>query len=240
MKLIVCDLDGTLLFKGEEKIKKDILESVENLRKKNVMFACASGRTYGELRRIFDNENIIYIPFNGGGAYFENKTLVEFPVSNLGMKNFENTEDVVFHSKLLSYIKSEDKRFLRDNFQRYNGHIQKISDITEVKEPVLKITAAQNSDAAKKSKGIKRIYDGREFVDFASENADKGTAVEKLCEMFEISFENLFVIGDNLNDISMMSLTKNSFSVYGAKYQVRKAAKNEISSAEAFLRDFDV
>lgn len=237
MKLAVCDLDGTLLLKGEKSLKKDILKSVEDLRKKQVLFACASGRTYGEMRRIFCDENIIYIPFDGGGAYFENKPFFETPLSAEALSGFNDAENVVFHSRLVSYIKSENKMFLRENAARYNGHIQKISDISEIAEPVFKITVSQNSGALQSFCGdVKRIYDGREFADFADKGADKGEAVKKVCGILGISFEELFVIGDNLNDISMMNLTDNSYCVYGAKYETRKAAKHEIGSAAEFLK----
>lgn len=240
MKFVVCDLDGTLLLKGEKSLKKDIFLSIENLIKKDVVFACASGRTYGEMRRIFKDENIIYVPFDGAAAFFGGETLFSLPVETEFMNFFEETEDVVFHSKLISYVKSESAFFIRRLSRQYEGHVQRISKLSEIKEPVYKIGIPKNSPIKNEdfSKKLKRVYDGRDFAEFTGCGADKGKAAEILCGKFNITPDGLYVIGDNLNDIPMMRLTENSFAVYGAKYETRKAAKAEFLSAEAFLKTF--
>ena len=67
MKLIVSDLDGTLLKSGERQLNRNIISSIEYILANNVSFAVASGRTYVELKKFFAPfENDIYFIANDG------------------------------------------------------------------------------------------------------------------------------------------------------------------------------
>ena len=51
-KLIVSDLDGTLLPYGSEKISEKILIRIKSILKRGGEFAIASGRSYTELKQL--------------------------------------------------------------------------------------------------------------------------------------------------------------------------------------------
>ena len=68
IRLIACDIDGTLLQNGASAIDPIIFEEIARLRAKNILFCPASGRQYGSLRRLFApvaNE-LVYLCENGG------------------------------------------------------------------------------------------------------------------------------------------------------------------------------
>lgn len=46
IKLIACDMDGTLLT-SDKKLPKDLFSVLEQLRERGILFAVASGRQYG-------------------------------------------------------------------------------------------------------------------------------------------------------------------------------------------------
>ena len=67
MKLVVSDLDGTILKRGEKELNRNILSAIEYILSNNVAFAVSSGRTYVELKKFFAPfENDIYFMANDG------------------------------------------------------------------------------------------------------------------------------------------------------------------------------
>ena len=53
MKMILSDLDGTLLRPSENRISPKVLDAISALHAKNTRFVIASGRTVSELRDLF-------------------------------------------------------------------------------------------------------------------------------------------------------------------------------------------
>ena len=53
IKLIACDMDGTLL-DSQKRLPPELPEVIAQLREKGVIFCVASGRQYASLRRDFE------------------------------------------------------------------------------------------------------------------------------------------------------------------------------------------
>ena len=53
IKLIACDLDGTLLLHGAQACTRKALELIGELCDRGIYFVPASGRQYPNLRRLF-------------------------------------------------------------------------------------------------------------------------------------------------------------------------------------------
>ena len=49
IKLVVSDVDGTLLRAGEQVLPKETAEVIRALKEKGVLFVAASGRPYADL-----------------------------------------------------------------------------------------------------------------------------------------------------------------------------------------------
>ena len=66
IKLIACDMDGTLL-DSQKRLPMDFSEVLAALKEKGVLFAVASGRQYAALRRDFEPyiEDVLFICENG-------------------------------------------------------------------------------------------------------------------------------------------------------------------------------
>ena len=64
IKLIVSDIDGTLVEDGTDKINIEIYDVIMRLKEKGIRFAAASGRQYISIKRLFEPiaEEIFYIP----------------------------------------------------------------------------------------------------------------------------------------------------------------------------------
>ena len=53
VRLIACDIDGTLLQKGARNISPEIFQEIDRLEQRGVLFCPASGRQYHSLRQLF-------------------------------------------------------------------------------------------------------------------------------------------------------------------------------------------
>ena len=53
IRLVTCDIDGTLLHGTETAIDAETLGEIRRLREKGILFCPASGRQYHSLRRLF-------------------------------------------------------------------------------------------------------------------------------------------------------------------------------------------
>ena len=53
IKLIACDLDGTLLHPGEREPRSEAFELIDELHRRGIVFMPASGRQYASLRYLF-------------------------------------------------------------------------------------------------------------------------------------------------------------------------------------------
>lgn len=71
IRLVTCDIDGTLLHGEETSIDTETLEEIRRLREKGILFCPASGRQYHSLRRLFApvQDEIAYICENGSVVF---------------------------------------------------------------------------------------------------------------------------------------------------------------------------
>ena len=67
IKLVVSDIDGTLLVDGENELNPELFDVILKLRKQGMQFAAASGRQWVSIERTFDpiKEKIFYLSDNG-------------------------------------------------------------------------------------------------------------------------------------------------------------------------------
>lgn len=67
IRLIACDVDGTLLRDGQTKLSSQVAEEIVRLQAKGILFCPASGRQYNSLRKLFAPvaDQLYYICENG-------------------------------------------------------------------------------------------------------------------------------------------------------------------------------
>ena len=67
IKLIVSDIDGTLVPEGNTDLNPEYLEVIKKLTEKGIVFAAASGRHTSSIHAVFQpvSERIYYVSDNG-------------------------------------------------------------------------------------------------------------------------------------------------------------------------------
>ncbi|GHU47834.1 hypothetical protein FACS1894218_3150 [Bacilli bacterium] len=98
--------------------------------------------------------------------------------------------------------------------------------VFESKEDKARLTAALN-----KYKTLVEISSsGSSNIEIMPPYITKGSALQHLCAYLNIAVTNTMPIGDELNDVSMLSLSRNSITLKSSKESVRKAAGHIMDS----------
>ena len=88
IKFIATDLDGTLLDE-DKKLPEEIFSVIEELAKRNILFAPASGRQYANLRKLFAPvaDKVVFICENGALVKYREETLLLDPIKETYLKD---------------------------------------------------------------------------------------------------------------------------------------------------------
>ena len=226
VKLVACDIDGTLLKSGEKKISPKVFEQIERLYNKGLIFCLASGRQYRSLRilaetfadRIYficNNGAIIYRPYSGSVASADvlSKTPIERDVAESICNYILSREglDLNVGGADTDYICPQTTD-LTEHLTGIGYNMRKISDLSQITEDMLKVTACCPDGAinymrefdAKWGNGLNVSVSGQRWLDITA--SDKGTGIMELCKELDISRSEVMAIGDNFNDLPMLDI----------------------------------
>jgi len=220
MKVIISDLDGTLLCKDETDLNKNTKNMINSVLNSGNAFCVASGRNYTELKHLFrEFEDHIYFICNDGalGIYKEN-TFYNCPLD----KNlFYNFTKYTAHGKYVTYVRSDSSLFIRNTAKKYKGHVMQIESISDITEDIYKISDFDKSLSCP----LPIVYKDNNMKEYVSAACDKANAVEYLINFLKLKKSDVYVFGDNINDVNMLQRCCNSYAVANAIPKVKKCAK---------------
>lgn len=217
MKIVLSDLDGTILKRGEKALNRNVLSAIEHILSQNVYFAVASGRTYVELKEFFApfEKDIFFITNDGAETIYKEETLLDFPIS----EKF-SSPSYALHGKYMTYLKTKDIPLTRSLLKQMRNHVT-LLDGDFPDEPIYKIT-----DYAKvKYDALPLVYQDNSMNEYIAHPASKGIAVKMLLAHLNIPLGESCSFGDNFNDLPMFRETGESYAVANAHPKVKKAAK---------------
>lgn len=241
IRLIVTDVDGTLLTEGTSEPQPQIAETVRSLIKKGITFAIASGRSYESILGVFPEleNDAVFISNNGACVTEKGQTIVSYAMDRkivfdvVSYIRSVSGSNILVTTEKYSYTESTDKEFIDWIRYGYSIDLQCVENVLEINEPIVKLAmfiggvdAAVASEAAIKHFGnkISVMGAGKHWVDFIRDDVDKGNAVVKLQEKLGITRHETMTFGDNLNDIGLMKCAEYGCAVYDARQEVKDAA----------------
>ena len=245
IKLIITDLDGTLL-DDNKNIPPDFWDMHRKLVDKGILFAVASGRQYYNLLDRFwpIRDNTLFIAENGAFVNYRGEELHQSPLAKTSANKLIeigrgiNGAYVILCGKKSAYIESTNDAFLSIS-RGYFKHLEIVEDLTQVEDIMLKVTLWDFIDSETNSyphykslaHDFKIAVAGKTWLDISSIKADKGAAILKIQDQFGISFNETLVFGDFLNDLEMMHVAKYNYAM--------KNAHPLILQASGFVTEFD-
>ena len=242
IKLIFCDMDGTLL-DGNSKLPPDFDEVVGEVIRRGAIFAPASGRQYSALVLQMEKfaDDFIFISENGTFAARHDEELFSSVMDTAEVLRILKEGNrvpgayPVLCGKRIAYVGEEFRPFLCE-MEKYFTQNEIVSDLetTAEQEPLIKIAYcdAEQGDAEHTIyPGLKKLdgpvhvaLSSNYWVDIMNPGMNKGFAVRKLQKLLGVPPEKCAAFGDYLNDLEMLRAVKYSFAMENAHPALFEAA----------------
>lgn len=246
IKLIVSDIDGTLVKSGSHNINPEMFEVIQRLKKKGILFAAASGRQFPSIRRLFApvEDNIIFIAENGAYVVCRDTEMSISPMKR------ELVEKIVADMRSMpgciltasgreaTYIESRDEAFVDLLVNGYHNEVCFVDDVLQADTTIIKLALYCKDGIAVAAKQlmpgwrdqVNVVVAGSKWLDFMDKNADKGAALSKIQHITGIDKSETMCFGDNSNDVGMFHQSGISCAVSTADLQVQSHADRIIGS----------
>ena len=237
IKLIITDLDGTLL-NDEKNLSPIFWQTEQQIHEKGVLFSIASGRQYYNLAEKFEKiaDRLLFIAENGTYVHYKGKELFVHSIErNKALelishgKKLKDTH-MILCGKNSAYTNSRHSGFIAEA-SKYYTRLKKVKDLAEVDDEILKVTICDFSGTAQHLPFFKEFQEDFQialatkiWIDFTQKNANKGTAIATVQKVLNITPDETMVFGDYLNDLEMMKAAKHSYAMKNAHPQIIEAA----------------
>lgn len=242
IKLVVSDIDGTLLPEGTIELNPEFFEAVRELKKKEILFVAASGRPYASMRKVFAPvaDDIIFIAENGSIVmHLEKMMSSNFIDPALAREVVEYLRTLPECEIMLSvpervYLETADQRMYELLIHGYHMEVAQTDDLMPLCERTNKLSGYREAGIApladqildRFSDRLNTMVAGERWIDLMNRTADKGNALTELQKLMHISREETMAFGDNFNDIGMLQQAEESYAVANAADGVKRAAKH--------------
>ncbi len=248
VKLVVTDMDGTLLNKNHE-ISPLFNSLFKQLIKHNITFVAASGRPYyGMIDKLHHiKDDIIIVAENGGLIIKDDHTLLSNPIKSDHLKELtdliltiENTHPI-FCTRHKAYVMSNSKPLLH-LLSEYYAQYEIITSPEAIQEHVYKIALFHEESSEQYIYPFIKHLDHKfkvklsatHWVDISENIANKGTAIKLLQEKYNISKDETLAFGDYNNDLEMLENAYFSYAMANAHPHVKTTARFETKSNNDF------
>ncbi len=233
IRLVVCDMDGTLLDSRSE-FPPRFWDLLDELHRRDIEFVPASGRQLARLTSMFESraDHMSFVAENGTlvmnhGTPIQMKTLtpdiVNAVLSTVSSHRDSHRVYPVVCGYRSAYINSSTPQF-HTEAEKYYAALQMIDDLSSYDDEVLKIALYDLDDAEESAYPLfepfsdthQVVLAGQHWVDIMDMSATKGTGIDALQTKLGITPDQTVVFGDYLNDLEMYSYATWSFAVSNA------------------------
>lgn len=245
IKLVVSDMDGTLLNENHE-VSERFYKQFKALQKRNIHFVAASGRQYQSIQqKLYDiKDDISIIGENGGIMQHANETKVLLKLSKTDVaaciEVLRKIDDcyIVLCGRKAAYIETSDDKFI-EILKNYYSEVMPVENLLQVKDDdFLKIAVfhfeSSESYIYPHVKAFENKYQvivsGQNWLDISHIEANKAYALKILQKDLGLTSKETLVFGDFNNDIEMLKLADYSYAMANAHPNVKKQAKHQTKS----------
>ena len=248
IRLIISDIDGTLVKEGSTEINPEYMEVIRQLADQGVAFAAASGRHSSSIDAVFHEvrNRIFYLSDNGSCIQKYGTPCHELRLNTEDLKEYlqealEGGDCYPLLSTAEGFFTDEkDEAFANLIFGQYKGAGGIVENLQEYLQEGVKLSLYCLDD-------VKRVYErmsenwkekfainisGEKWVDINDPEATKGNAVRWLQRELGVNREETVVFGDNFNDMSMLACGDRSYASVLSAPEVKQAARYEVASYE--------
>ena len=195
LRMVFCDVDGTLLRKNEKSISEDTITVLRRLLDRGIVVVIATGRPYAQVRALFGPlfYRLVFLCMDGA---------------------------LVMHKNCVLYKKRLMKCKSKDLMARYGGgavygreHIYCVGNTPvegkrvyipeEIPEDYLKLELPTGTVTGLHD-SFRVAYQNERTTELVAAGADKGAAARVVMQKFGVSPDQAIAFGDGENDIPLL------------------------------------
>ena len=247
IKLVCSDVDGTLVEEGKGGLNPEYYQEILRLKEKGIMFAVVSGRSYEASVHLFEpiKDDIIFINDNGAVLRCNNEIIKAHTIPDALVREIigdlkEELKPVTYISSLTgSYAWGGNPPFckiLREDFNLTLTELEYMAESLPDGAGVMSMGVFDEVDAEaavgkeyidkwNQHELIQAVPGGLYWFNIIQKKVNKGVALKELMEMYNLAPEEVIAIGDNMNDIGMLTCVPNSVAIGNARQEVKKICK---------------
>lgn len=192
MKILASDFDNTLYIKEEEIFRKN-LAAIKKFIQEGNLFCIITGRSYTSIKKVLNEYQVSYsyLICEDGAKIFDN---VDYCIDTtmLSKEEIEKVQEIFKNNN--SECLLEDGYNITNNINDCVKVLAKYNDKNLANKIVLELQEKTNTYS----------YVSREHINIISNKIDKEKALKKLSEIENIHNNNIYVIGDDINDYEML------------------------------------
>ncbi|MBR5340337.1 MAG: HAD family phosphatase [Erysipelotrichaceae bacterium] len=227
IRLVVCDIDGTLTHDGTICPSEYTLNIIERLHKEGILFGLASGRGIEQLKSLKDEWGLSFdfdmlIGLNGSEIYDHKSGRKE----SLYLLSKEDVKEII--EKMLSRfpdlncsIYRDERRMIRFidemavlSMKRTGMDNDVVDDLSEMwSEPCSKVMFRVSEEVMKQiepycveisNERYRSCKTQTTMMEFVHRDADKGNALRRYCEENDLDINSVAAFGDMDNDNELL------------------------------------
>lgn len=225
LRMIFCDVDGTLLKKGESTVSHSVFETIIRACRSGIRFVVASGRTYTDLKNLFfPVKDIVAFVANDGALAVDNeKVIYSEPIDKGFVGGVLKEISLAENEKVVAYLKDRECSFLRDDIERFSDIRDEVYKLAFYNHCA--VTKEKLNNRAVRGGKLSLVYSDREWTEYIKFRIDKGSAAAALQKYYGIEYAETIAFGDNINDLGMLRRARVSVAAPDAIPAVKRVCK---------------
>lgn len=247
-KIIASDLDETLLDDNHE-VPQRVIDAVAAARRMGVRFVPATGRPGGSVHSTLEALGLAgspddYVLSFNGGCLTRNSNPTPLTSCHLPHERAEAIYQAGRRYGICMHVNSLGPVYLYNYVPEERSYIEGRMDIVETHEttlgfladePIVKIIfmsldmpylqrIEREMAEAGLTSGLDVYYSGNRYLEFNAPGVNKGAGLLDLAHRLGVALDQTIAIGDNSNDVSMISAAGLGCAVANATDEAKAAA----------------
>ena len=252
IKLIACDLDGTLLYGRDNSVSEEMFGMIKELKEKGIIFAAASGRQYFNLKNLFAPvwQDMAFICENGAVVYYEDRMIAQQEIPREEVMNLiklvdsdERTE-VAFSSATTTYVRPKNQEYLK-LLEKLGNNVAVVNEWEDIEEPCVKFAWYEKEGVEERmdywnsviKPPAKVVTSGTQWLDVLYPDSHKGVGIGVLLEFFGLKKEEIMAFGDNYNDTEMLESVGCPIAMSSGKPEIIALCQYQTDRVEDTIRE---
>lgn len=235
-KLFVCDFDGTLYRKNNDRGFRAACAEIRRLKSSGSEVIVATGRPLHLIESFFDNFESSYFITNDGALFTKGFDIIfENAIDKTKLQEIteKNRMDFVAYGQCISYTNVKNISLRLELDRIYGGHVLNVDGIGSIEENIYKVFFAGNTAEAD---FLDRCWNGCGAEEFTAAGVNKGKALAFAQKFLGYSKSDTVAIGDGAGDTAMFEHAAASYAMADAPLSVKAKAKHIISDVTDVLR----